>query len=283
MDIIVSSPNKEVIIGDNKRTVIIGERINPTGKKKLQEALKENNLEIIRQEALAQVDAGADILDINVGTVGVDEVTMLPKVIELVTQTVNTPLCFDSANPAALAAALKAYNGKPLVNSVSGEDLSLDNVLPLVKDYRTAVIGLLQDNEGIPKTTERKIDIARKIVERADAIGINRNDIIIDCMVFSLAADTKSGVEVIDTIKKIKAELGVSLTMGASNISFGLPARSVINNTFIAFAIANGVNCLIADADKIRAAVSAADLILGRDNYAKHYIEVYRKILKNNS
>jgi 5-methyltetrahydrofolate--homocysteine methyltransferase len=280
METRVSSPTKEVIIGDGQPTVLIGERINPAGKKKLQEALRTGNLEIVRKEALAQAEAGADILDVNVGTFGVDEVTLLPQAVQAVIDTVDIPLCLDSANPEALEAALKIYKGKPLINSVSGEEHSLAKVLPLVKEYGAAVVGLLQDDEGIPKNAERRVSIARKIVERAEAAGIPRQDIVIDCLAFAVGADTSSGPAVIEAIRRIKAELGVNMTLGASNISFGLPNRDLLNNAFVVMAIAAGATCLIVDAAKIRPIVLAADLVLAKDNRARRYIEAYRQRLR---
>ena len=277
METRVSSPTKEVIIGDAQPTVIIGERINPAGKTKLQEALKTGNLDIIRSEALAQVQAGADILDVNVGTFGVDEVTLLPQAVQAVMDTVDIPLCIDSNNPAALEAAIKIYKGKPLINSVSGEELSLTKVLPMVKEYGAAVVGLVQDDEGIPKNAERRVSIAHKIVERAEAAGITREDIVIDCLAFAIGADTSSGPAVIEAIREIKAELGINMTLGASNISFGLPDRSLLNNAFIAMAVAAGITCLITDAAKMRPTIVATDLILDRDKHARRYIEAYRQ------
>jgi 5-methyltetrahydrofolate--homocysteine methyltransferase len=273
----VSSPTKEVIIGDDQPTVLIGERINPAGKKKLAEALKAGDLEIVRREALAQAQAGADIIDVNVGTFGVDEVALLPKAVQAVTQTVDTPLCLDSANPEALEAALKVYKGKPLINSVTGEEHSLAKVLPLVKKYGAAVIGLAQDDKGIPKDAEGRVSAARKIVERAEAAGIPREDIVIDCLAFSVGADTSSGPAVIEAIRRIKAELGVNLTLGASNISFGLPERELLNNAFVVMAATAGVTCLIVDVAKVRPIILAADLVLGRDKRARRYIEAYRQ------
>jgi 5-methyltetrahydrofolate--homocysteine methyltransferase len=277
METRVSSPTKEVIIGDDQPTVLIGERINPAGKKKLQEALKAGDLEIVRREALAQAEAGADILDVNVGTFGVDEVTLLPQAVKAVIDTVDIPLCLDSAKPEALAAALKVYKGKPLINSVTGEEHSLAKVLPLVKEYGAAVIGLVQDDEGIPKNAERRIAIAHKIVERVEAANIPREDIMIDCLAFAVGADTSSGPAVIEAIRRIKQELGVNMTLGASNISFGLPDRDLLNNAFVAMAITAGVTCLITDVANVRPTVVATDLILGRDRYARRYIQVYKQ------
>jgi len=276
METVVSSSTKEVIIGDGQPTILIGERINPAGRKKLQEALKKGDLEIVRREALSQAEAGADILDVSVGTFGVDEVKLLPQAVQLVTETVDLPLCIDSAYPNAIEAALKVYKGKPLINSVTGEERSLARVLPLVKDYGAAVIGLVQDEEGIPKNSERRLAIARKIAERAEAAGISRSDILIDCLTFAVGADPASGSVVIDTIRKIKAELGVNLTLGASNVSFGLPDRSLLNNAFVVMAIVTGVTCLIVDVSQVRSSVLAADLIMGHDKRARRYIESYR-------
>lgn len=277
METKVSSPSKEVIIGDNQPTVLIGERINPTGKKKLAEALKAGDLEIVRKEALAQVQAGADILDVNVGVFGIDEAVLLPKAVQAVMETVDTPLCLDSSNPDALEAALKVYKGKPLVNSVTGEERSLKRILPLIKEYGAAVIGLVQDEDGIPKDTEGRVRVAHKIVEKIEAAGVPREDLVIDCLAFAVGAEPASGAAVIEAIRRIKAELGVNMTMGASNVSFGLPDRELINNAFVVIAIAAGATCLIVDAAKVRSIILAADLVLGRDKRARRYIEAYRQ------
>jgi 5-methyltetrahydrofolate--homocysteine methyltransferase len=277
METKVSSLSKEVIIGDNQPTVLIGERINPTGKKKLAEALKAGDLEIVRKEALAQTQAGADIIDVNVGVFGIDEAALLPKAVQAVMETVDTPLCLDSSNPDALEAALKVYKGKPLVNSVTGEEHSLKRILPLIKEYGAAVIGLVQDEDGIPKDTEGRVRVAHKIVERAEAAGIPREDLVIDCLAFAVGAEPASGAAVIEAIRRIRAELGVNMTLGASNVSFGLPDRELLNNAFVVIATAAGATCLIVDAAKVRSIILAADLVLGRDKRARRYIEAYRQ------
>lgn len=277
METRVSSAAKEVVIADGQPTVLIGERINPTGKKRMSEALKAGNLEIVSNEALTQVEAGADILDVNVGAINVDEVALLPQAVQAVMDTVDVPLCLDSANPQALEAALKVYKGKPLINSVTGEEHSMEKVLPLVKEYGTAVIGLVQDAEGIPSNSEGRLAIAYKIVEHAESVGIPRQDIIIDCLVFAVGADTSSGLVTIETVRRVKAELGVNLTLGASNVSFGLPDRNLLNSAFVAIVIATGVTCLIVDVAKVRPMVLAADLVLGCDKHARRYIEAYRQ------
>jgi 5-methyltetrahydrofolate--homocysteine methyltransferase len=283
METILKSAQKTVIISPERPTVLIGERINPTGKKRLAAALAEGNLDIVRMEAETQVEAGADVLDVNVGATGVDEVVLLPKAVRLVMETVETPVCIDSANAEALRAALAAYKelapeGKPLVNSVNGEEPSLERVLPLVAEYRTAVIGLTMDDDGIPPAPEKRLAVARKIVERAEALGIPREDVIIDCLALTVGADdSQAGRITLETIRVVREELGVNMTLGASNVSFGLPEREVVNWAFLAMAIQSGLTCPIVDAAKVRPAILAADLLLGRDEYALRYIRAYKK------
>ena len=277
MDTKVSTTTKEVIIAINRPTVPIGERINPTGKKKLAEALKSGDLDIVRREAIAQVEAGADIIDINVNTPGVDDTVLLPKVVKVVMEAVDAPLCLYSPNTAAIAAALKVYKGKPLINSVSGEEHSLKRVLPLVKEYGAAVIGLVQDDEGIPKNADRRVAIAYKIVEAVEKAGIPREDVIIDVLAFAIGAEANSGKDVLEAIRRIREELGVNMTMGASNVSFGMPDRPIINNAWVSMVISAGATVLIVDAAKVRPSVLATDLILGRDRFARRFIEDHRK------
>ncbi len=282
METILKSARKTVVIGPERPTVLIGERINPTGKKRLAAALAEGDLEIVRQEAVAQVEAGADVLDVNVGAAGVDEVKMLPRAIRTVMEVVDVPVCIDTANVGALRAALELHRelapeGKPLVNSVNGEEARLEGVLPLVAEYGAAVIGLTMDDEGIPQVPERRLEIARKIVERAEGMGIPRADVLIDCLALTVGADSRAGRVTLDAIRLVRQELGVNMTIGASNISFGLPEREVINQVFLSMAILEGVNCPIVDAARMRPAILAADLVLGRDDYGMRYIRAYKK------
>jgi 5-methyltetrahydrofolate--homocysteine methyltransferase len=277
MDTKVSSAKKEVIISTSRPTVLIGERINPTGKKRLAEALKAGDLDIVRQEAVAQVEAGADIIDVNVNAPGVDDTVILPRAVKVVMEAVDAPLCLDSPSTAAIAAALKVYKGKPLINSVSGEKHSLERVLPLVKEYGAAVIGLVQDDEGIPRNADRRVAIAHKIVEAAEKAGIPREDIVIDVLTFAIGAEANSGKDVLEAIRRIRGELGVNMTMGASNISFGMPDRPIINSAWVSMVIAAGATALIVDAARVRPSVLATDLILGRDRFARRFIEDYRK------
>jgi 5-methyltetrahydrofolate--homocysteine methyltransferase len=282
METRVCSATKTVLIGGDRPTVLIGERINPTGKKKLAAALRAGNLEIVRREALAQAEAGADILDVNVGAAEVDEVALLPEAVRVVMEAVDAPLSIDSANPAALRAALEVYRrlapeGKPIVNSVNGEERSLSRVLPLVKEYGTAVIGLTMDEGGILNEAEERVAVAHKIVARAEALGIPREDVIIDCLALTVSTDRRAALVTLETIRRVREEWGVNMTLGASNVSFGLPEREVINGAFLAMAIAAGVTCPIVDAARARPVVLAVDLLLGRDEYAMRYLRAYRK------
>jgi 5-methyltetrahydrofolate--homocysteine methyltransferase len=282
MKTVLKGMEKKVVIGDGLPTVLLGERINPTGKKKLAAALVAGDLEIVRTEALAQIEAGADILDVNVGAAGVDEVDLLPKAVKLVLETVGAPIAIDTADGQALAVALAMHkevnpDGKPLVNSVNGEEASLKRVLPLVAEYGTAVIGLCMDDEGIPDTPEKRLAVAKKIVERAEALGIPREDLLIDCLALTVGADSQAGWTTLEAIRMVKEELGVNMALGASNVSFGLPDRETINGAFLAMAIARGLNCPIVDAAKVAHYIQAADLALGRDEYAMRYLKAYRK------
>ena len=277
METTVSSATKEVLISDTQPTVLIGERINPTGRKKLAASIQAGEMELVRREAVLQVEAGADILDVNVGASGVDEVVMLPRAVAAVMEEVDLPLSLDSENPKALEAALKIYQGKPIINSVTGQENSLEEVLPLVKEYGAAVIALTMDDDGIPTEFERRVAIAHKIVERAEALGIPREDVIVDCLVLTVATDTNASLVTLEAIRRVKAELGVNQTLGASNVSYGLPEREVLNSAFLSLAIAAGVTCPTVNVAKVRQPVLATDLLLGRDRYAMRYIRGYRK------
>ena len=191
-------------------------------------------------------------------------------------------MCIDSADVGALRAALAVHKelapeGKPLINSVNGEEERLEQVLPLVAEYGAAVIGLTMDDDGIPSESAKRLTIARKIVERAEALGIPREDVLIDCLALTVGADSQAGVVSLGAMRMVREELGLNMTLGASNVSFGLPEREVINWAFLAMAIQNGVNCPIVNAAKVRPAILAADLLLGRDEYAMRYIKAYKK------
>lgn len=277
METRVSSATKEVIISGDKPTVMIGERINPTGKKKLAESLRTGDFTLVRQEAREQVAAGADILDVNVGTGGVEEVVVLPEVIKIVMAEVDVPLCIDSGDPKALEAALKVYQGKALVNSVNGAEHTMQAVLPLVKEYNSAVIALVKDENGIPKDSEGRLKIADKIIERCGKVGIPLENIVVDCLALSTAVESNAGVVTLETIKKVKEKFGVNITLGASNISFSLPGREVVNEAFLAMAVREGLTCPVVNVAKVRKSIMATDLILGRDRLAQKYIKYYRQ------
>ena len=275
----VESASKQVSISRELPTVIIGERINPTGRKKLQQELKAGNFDTVKADALAQVEAGAVILDVNAGVPGADEPALLVKMIEVLSELTDVPLCIDTANVKALEAALKVYPGKALVNSVNGEEERLETVLPLIKQYHAAVIGLAMDDEGIPKTLEKRIEIAGKIIDRAAKLGIAAEDIVIDPLAMSIGADDQAGKMALDAVEAIVKKFGVNITMGCSNVSFGVPDRELLNGAFLAMAIRCGLTCPITNPlfDEVVTAILAADLAMGRDEFATNWIGGYRK------
>lgn len=275
----VSSTTRTVEINRSNSTVIIGERINPTGRKKVLAALQEGNFDVVRQDAIAQVKAGAHILDVNAGVPGADEPKLLTDVLRTVIEVADVPLCIDTADPLALSAALEMYEGKALVNSVNGEERSLEAVLPLVKEHGAAVIGLCMDDDGIPATAEDRLRVAGKIIERAGSLGIPVEDVVVDPLALTMGAESNAGRIALDTISLIVEEFGTNITMGASNISFGMPDRKYINATFIAMAIHAGLTCPITNplVDEVRIAILAADLSMGRDEYGMNWIKAFRK------
>ncbi|MGA7270377.1 MAG: dihydropteroate synthase [Acidimicrobiia bacterium] len=275
----VTFKSNTVNIQRGSQTVVIGERINPTGRKAVLAALQEGNFDIVRQDASSQVAAGASILDVNAGVPGADEPELLQQVMRTVMETVEVPLCIDTADPEALAAALSLYEGKALVNSVNGEERSLEAVLPVVKEHGAAVIGLCMDDSGIPETAEDRLKVAGKIIERAGKLGIGPEDVVVDPLALTMGADSSAGRIALDTIERVVEEFGVNITMGASNISFGMPDRKYINSTFIAMAIHAGMTCPITNplVTEIMTAVLAADLSMGFDDYGMNWIKAYRE------
>lgn len=275
---VVTSKSQTVEIHRQKPTVIIGERINPTGRKVMQKALQAGDFDIVRKDAVAQVEAGAKILDVNAGVPGADEPALLQEILTTVMEVTDVPLCIDTADPEALGAALKLYEGKALINSVNGEERSLEAVLPLVKEHGAAVIGLCMDDDGIPATPDDRFKVAAKIIERAGKLGIPVEDIVIDPLALTMGSDHTAGLIAFETIEKIVAEFGVNITMGASNISFGMPDRKHINSTFIAMAIHSGLTCPITNPleEEVAIAILAADLSMGRDEYGMNWIKAFR-------
>jgi len=276
MQTTLRSATLEVKIRTDGPFVMIGEKINPTGRKKLAEALQQRNFDFVRELAVKQVEFGADVLDVNVGVPGIDDVALIPDVIKVIVETVKVPLCLDSPNPKVLAAALKATPGKALVNSTNGEEKTLGAVLPIVKEYGAAVIGLTMDDNGIPGDPQARLKIAGKIIDRAAQLGIPIEDVVIDPLVMTVGAESQAGAITLKTIELISDEFGVNINLGASNVSFGLPDRHTLNQAFLALAMGAGATCAITDPIKLGATIRATDLLRGRDNYAKAYIKYCR-------
>lgn len=276
MKTILRGKSKEVVIDTEGPVVIIGECINPTRRKRLVSSLQAEDFRYMLELAKSQIDAGADILDVNVGYPGVADVELLPKaVIELQNQ-FDIPLCLDSPNPLAIEAALRVAKGKCLINSVNAEEASLLSLLPVARQYGAAIIGLTLDDDGITHEPERRLKIAEKIIDRAVSAGIKQEDVIIDPLAMAVSADPYACRVTLETIRLVHDRLGHNITLGASNISFGLPAREDINNAFMAMSILYGLTCPIANPEKITGLVRAADLVLARDDFAIRFIEHYQ-------
>ncbi len=276
---IISSKTKEIIIGPEQPFVIIGERINPTNRKLLAEEMKAGNLERVQQDAMSQVNAGAQILDVNAGVPLADEPKILADSIKLIQSISDVPLCIDSSIVEALKCGLEAYQGKALLNSVTGEEERLEAVLPLVKQFGCAVIGISNDDSGISEDINVRFEVAKKIVERAMDYGIPKEDVLIDPLVMPIGAINDAGKQVLELIKKLQNELQVNTTCGASNLSFGLPNRHGLNTAFIAMAIANGMPCAITNPleKEIMQSIRGANVVMGHDPECSDWIMNYRE------
>ena len=277
MKTILRGKSSEVIIDTEGPVVIIGESINPTRRKKLVETLSSNNFEFAIELGKSQVAAGADMLDVNVGYPGVDDESLLPETVRAIQGEIDVPLCLDSPNPKAIGAALKAIESKALINSVNGEEKSLAAILPLAKDHGAAVIGLVMDDDGITHDPEKRFSIAEKILARALKLGIPEEDVVIDPLAMAVSADPNACMVTLETIKLVRDRLGLNITEGASNISFGLPNREVLNSAHMVLSIWNGLTCPIANPAKITAIVRAADLIRARDDFAMRFTDYYQR------
>ena len=277
MHTILKSEKKEITIGFDKPFVIIGEKLNPTGIKKLGQALVERNMEYVKHLAKRQVDWGADVLDVNVGHPQIEEAEVMPLVVEAVQSVVDVPLCIDSNEPKILEAGLNAIKGgKPLVNSVNGEEKQLSTVLPIVKARGAAVIGLTIADEGIPPTAEGRLAAAAKVIERATKIGIPIEDIIIDPLVMTVGHDSKAATVTLKAIELIKKEFDVNMSLGASNVSFGLPDRHSVNAAMLSIAMLTGATTSITDPIKLGSTIRATDLLMGRDPNSMRYLKYFR-------
>ena len=276
---VVSSARREVVIGFDQPFVIIGERINPTGRKLLAEEMRRGDFSRVERDAVAQVEAGARMLDVNAGIPLSDEPAILARTIQLVQSLVDVPLSIDSSIVEALEAGLAVYRGKPLVNSVTGEEERMERVLPLVKRYGAAVVAISNDDTGISEDPDIRFTVARRIVERAADHGIPREDIVVDPLVMPIGAMRTAGRQVFSIVRRLRQELGVNTTCGASNVSFGLPHRDGINAAFLPMAIAAGLTSAITNplTAEVRAAVMAADVLMGNDPDASRWIRRFRE------
>ena len=253
---------------------VIGERVNPTGKKRFQQALLENDLDYIVDVAIAQMDAGADILDVNVGHPGVDEVAMLPRVVKKLQEAVDLPLQLDSSNPDALEAGLRVYNGKPAVNSVNGKPEVLERILPVVRKYGAAVVGLTLDEAGLPETADKRVEIAKRMVEAAEGYGIPRQDVWIDCLTLTVSAQQDQAEATLEAVRRVTHELGLNTVLGVSNISFGLPNRPLLTQAFLIRAIGCGLTLPIINPNQkeMMDAVAACRVLSGEDVESRGYV-----------
>ena len=278
---VVSSTTREVVIGFDQPFVIIGERINPTGRKLLAEEMKAGDFSRVERDAVAQVQAGAHMLDVNAGIPLADEPRILADAIRLLQSLVDVPLSIDSSIVEALEAGLAAYQGRPLVNSVTGEEERLERVLPLVRKYDAAVVAISNDDSGISEDPDVRFEVARKIVERAADHGIGRERILVDPLVMPIGAMASAGHQVFRLLRRLKDELKVNSTCGASNVSFGLPNREGINGAFLPMAIASGLTSAITNPllPDVKRAVMAADVLMGNDRDAGRWIRAFREPL----
>jgi 5-methyltetrahydrofolate--homocysteine methyltransferase len=278
METSIRSRSREVVISADRPFVMIGERINPTGRKVLAAEMKAGVMDRVKADAIAQVEAGAQVLDVNAGVPLVDEPALLVAAIKAVSEVTDVPICIDSSVIEALEAALAAYEGKALVNSVTAEDERLDRILPVVKKHGAAVIGMSNDETGITMVPQERVEIARRILERAKYYGIPPEDVIIDPIAMTVAADPLAGLVTLETMRLIKEQLGNNMTCGASNVSFGLPDRHILNAAFFPVAMHAGLTCAITNplVAEVRKAVQASDLLLGHDEYAMAWISAFR-------
>jgi 5-methyltetrahydrofolate--homocysteine methyltransferase len=277
METLLRGKTKEIVINTNGPVIVIGECINPTRRKKLVSTLQEKNFGYVLELAGNQIDAMADVLDVNVGFPGVNDEKLLPEVVKAIQDKFDIPLCLDSPNPRAIEAGLKVVSGKCLINSVNGEEVSMKTILPIAREYGAAIIGLSMDEDGISQDPQKRLSVAEKILNRAVQLGIKEEDVIIDPLVMAISAEPHAGMVTLETISLVRQKLGLNITQGASNVSFGLPDRDILNGVFIILAIRNGLTCPIANPEKIVAIIRAADLILGRDEYAMKFVEHYQR------
>jgi 5-methyltetrahydrofolate--homocysteine methyltransferase len=277
METVLESRSSTVTIGPTQPFCIIGERINPTGRKAFAEELRGGDLSTVTADAIAQTEAGADMLDVNAGIPLVDEAELLQQMLKTVQAACDRPICIDSSVIEALEAGLAVYEGKALVNSVTGEDDRLEEILPLVAKHGAAVIGLANDETGIPETPQQRLEIATKIVKVAGDYGIKPEDVVIDPLAMTVGAATDAVTVTLETIRLIRSELGVNMSLGASNVSFGLPDRHALNAAFLPIAMEAGLtSAIMSTAPVVVESVRAADLLLGHDEWGMRWIAAHR-------
>ena len=277
-DTVISSASKEVVIGFERPFVMIGERINPTGRKLLAEEMKNDDFSRVEADAIAQVSAGAQMLDVNAGIPLADEPALLAKAVRLVQSVTDVPLSIDSSIIEALEAGIDAYQGKPLINSVTGEQEVLERVLPLVAKSGAAVVAISNDETGISEDPDVRFDVAKKIVSAANDFGIQTADVVVDPLVMPNGAMGTAGRQVFRLVRRLRDELGVNTTCGASNVSFGLPNRHIVTGTFLSMAIGAGMTSAIMNPlhAEVKAAVMGADVLMGNDENCAAWISQHR-------
>lgn len=278
MQTVVTSPTKTVIIGADQPFCIIGERINPTGRRIFQEQVRAGDLSAIIKDVKAQVEGGADMLDVNMGVPLTDEADLMRQAIKMVQELTDLPICIDSSVLEALEAGLQTYQGRALVNSTTGEDDRLDHILPLVKKYDAAVIALPNDETEIPMTVEDRLKITEKILRACDKHGVSHDRLVIDPLAMPIGAEPQAGNLFFETVHEIKTRWGLNMTCGASNVSFGMPNRHAINAAFLPAAMAVGLTSAVMDArsPEIVSSVRATDILLGNDQYGGNWISRFR-------
>lgn len=272
------SRTRHVVIGDDSYPAFIGERINPTARKKLAQDIKDGRMEVVVEEARKQVEAGAPILDVNMGVPGIDEPAAMIKAVREIQTAIDVPLVIDSTNPEAIEAALKTFVGRPLINSTTGEEKNLNRILPLARKYGAAVLGLCLDENGIPDDAEGRLAVAEKIYRKARELGLRDQDVFVDCLVKTASAEQEQVMETLLTLQMVKSRLGLKTVLGVSNVSHGLPARDILNSSYLAMAMAYGLDLPIMNPfdERMQDAVRASAVLMNRDRYASTYIECYK-------
>jgi 5-methyltetrahydrofolate--homocysteine methyltransferase len=274
--LVISPKKREVAIGADQPTVLIGERIHPFGKGPVKDALQSGNLKLVCEVASSQVEAGADVLIVNANVFGMEESDLLPRVVHSIMETTDVPLCLESRNPLALEKTLQMGCGRPMISSVTGEKPILESILPITKKYDLPVVVMATDSAGIPTDPQRRIEIVQSTVRHAEALGIPRENLVVDCLAESIAVNAEAARITCKTIERVRDELGMNTILGASNISFGLPNRSWVNIPFLSLAIASGLTAAIVNVKVVKPYVTACDLLMGKDRGSRRYMAYYR-------